>query len=184
MANVSEYWFVSFDQERVSKTITELLNAAQRCDFEKTFIDKIDARIKGSCKPLIDNENSWLFSSLTEMLVSESTLSEIDNLDITLQRKLEKVWVECNPDEINFTTLCLNSNSIWDQYIRSITPDIPTMLVDYVSIEIVERDRFAFFWDRICKTINNTQKTHLIAWYASAFQAVTEQEFIPPEWMK
>ena len=40
-------------------------------------------------------------------------------------------------DALDFGQLCLLSNSTWDNYTRSLTPESPTSLADFLSVDLV-----------------------------------------------
>lgn len=179
MLGAAEYWLVSFADSRILETEECFFRSAKNSGIEKSIMANIIS--KKSQESVIKDNASWIFASLNEMAISGTEkINGISELDPTLRNLVGVLWRECDIDEIDFEEVCLSSDSQWDKYIRSVTPDLPTMLSDFVSAELVPKDRFAYFWEKVSLRVNPKQKDMLVQWYKESAYSLTEEEIAFP----
>jgi hypothetical protein len=131
----------------------------------------------------IDSATQWLLVSLTQKLLAGSLDDQIPKIDRTITDALVKMWDDWNQhdiDRLDIEQLCLNSNSSWDRYTRNLTPDLPTMLSDYVLAIAEEHDKFQLLWIALRNTLTLQQQDILLSWYRAAAQSLTGREIILP----
>ena len=97
---------------------------------------------------------------------------------------IQVLWCSDGLDDVDFEQLCLKSTDPWDTYIRSLTPDLPTMLFDYLS-ELVGAidDRFLSLWARIVKTMPAEDISRIRGSYLEAARKAIDPGFVLPSWM-
>ena len=80
----------------------------------------------------------------------------------------------------------LSSTSNWDQYLRQVTPDLPTYLSDWASNNLQTPDRFRRFWAELFWVTSNREREVLRVWYEGEAKSVADPAFVleAPEWMR
>jgi|GEM_PF-1628601 len=184
MIDVKEYWLTSFTESRIEKTVAKFLDAVKSCGLGNFFLNRVNALLENRNDLLLDVDTAWLLGSITELIISGTVINDMDEFAPMIKEKIASIWMECDLGGMDFSELCLNSESTWDQYIRGVTPDLPTMVADYVAVEITGKDRFLLFWDRVGKSLPSAQKVNLLNGYKSAAYELSGQKFVPPSWME
>jgi hypothetical protein len=77
-------------------------------------------------------KGAWLFQTLAKNLVNDDQLDATTKLVLERTRRKHAV-----ADDLDFEQLCSRSNSAWDNYTRSLTPELPTSLADFLSVDLV-----------------------------------------------
>lgn len=67
----------------------------------------------------------------------------------------------------------LNSPSDWDRFIRSLTPDQPSMLSDLVSVDDKIVCNLEFVWCLAAELLSDTARKELADWYRAIFLELT-----------
>lgn len=182
MSGAKEYWHVSFAEERLKETYCMFEALLQKCEADTLTIDRINALIEGVGIPQMDEATGWLVLTITEQLLGGS-LTEGRPLNATVRDAIENMWKMVNrPDfrDVDFARLSLDSRSNWDGYIRSITPDLPTRLSDYVS-GLATKNKFELFWGAINAHLSSGERRELLNWYRSAAEALTGEPLRLPQ---
>jgi hypothetical protein len=185
MSTAKEYWLISFETQRMADTRKRFFDALGQCRLNKAAVARMEDLASGRAQANVASEdkgNIWLMASLTEDLVSRHS-HDSGLLDPAARGQIEKAWKAIDRMEVDLEKLCLNSDSEWDRYIRSTTPDLPMMLTDYLSQELITQDKFVRFWCNISSKLPATQKQELIRWYGTAARSLTGQDFHVPSWM-
>ena len=167
MSGATQYWDIDFGVERVKKTRSMLDALLNKCKQPQSAVDRISRLISGDESP-IDDGTRWLLVSMTEQLLDGSVPAPALNAEI--KEALRQVWIDS--DSIDFTELCLASRSNWDQYLRTITPDLPTTLADYVSA-IANQSKFEILWGFVNAKLTPKARHELFSWYRSTGHALT-----------
>ena len=164
-----QYWETNFSTARVKESRTMLDALVKRCDLEEVIANRVAGLISKE-ESLVDEGTRWLLVSMTEQLLEGSITAP---LDTAITEALRREWNQWqNLDEIDFKRCCLNSTSNWDQYLRNATPDLPTMLADYVSV-IASNSKFEVLWGFINVNLTVQQRHELLRWYRSTGQSLT-----------
>lgn len=169
MSDTTQYWETNFSAARVKESRAMLEALLKRCDLEDVTANRITDLISREELP-IDEGTRWLLVSMTEQLLEGSITTPLDTAITEVLRREWDQWQ--NLDEIDFKRCCLNSTSNWDQYLRNATPDLPTMLADYVSA-IASNSKFEVLWGFINVNLTVKQRHDLLSWYRSTGQSLT-----------
>ncbi len=175
LSGAKEYWSTSFSKERIEKTISMFQSMLEHSDIEKSTRERMNELISGKAESSLDTRTAWLLRSITQMIVTNSLGDRSPRLDPAIREILVNAWAK-QANTIDFQGLCLGSKSQWDEYIRSLTPDLRTYLPDYVSAEIIGQNKFASLWSTIKNNLTPKQRTELLGVYRSAGQSLTGQE--------
>jgi hypothetical protein len=168
MSGASQYWDIDFGVERVKKTHSMLDALLKKCRLPQSAVDRINRLVSGDESP-IDDGTRWLLVSITEQLL-DGSVPQAPALDADIKEALRQVWIDS--DAVDFTELCLASRSGWDQYLRTITPDLPATLADYVSA-IANQSKFEVLWGFINAKLTAKARHELLSWYRSMGHALT-----------
>jgi hypothetical protein len=182
MSDAEQYWLTSFSEERVEETSSMLQALLRKCGAAKPTIDRINA---SSARKADDSRTKaeWLIVQMTTLLLANSPQVDSSQLNPSIREALagaRDTWNQRDLDEVDFEELCLNSKSEWDQYIKGLTPDLPTMLSDYLN-EILEGDKFSRLWGFVNGSLDSRQKHELLAWYRTTAKSLTDRELALPE---
>ncbi len=179
MGGEKEYWLISFARSRTQRTDAMLHSSLNECGVEKSTITRVDALIADKTASGLDSETSWLLTSITEMLVHNSLGAQANALEPDIRNAVSAAWTRLHSGALDFESLSLESESAWDQYIRGLTPDLPTYLSDYVSA-VVRQNEFEALWGFIKMSLRPNQKSELLRWYGSVAESLTgERRALP-----
>jgi hypothetical protein len=171
MSGAKQYWDTDFAPERVRKTRSAFDVLLKTCKVEEAAVNRISG-LGSEAESPIDDGTRWLLVSMTEQLL-DSSVTEGPPLDNAVKDALKNEWKQWKePSEIDFKTLCLTSTTNWDQYLKSITPDLPAMLADYV-VAIASQSKFEVLWGFINARLPAKQRHELLNWYRSVAQSLT-----------
>lgn len=173
MVKVGEYWHTDFSAERLKKTALMLQTCLDNCHIDKLAVDRVNALIAQKKATPVDENVRWTFIHLTQLLSQDAPEIKNLKLDPASKEAILNAWERCNQylSEIDFQELCLSSQTEWDRYLRSATPDLPTYLSDYVSTITATRDKFEFLWEFIKRHLSSTQQKEVLSWYRQAAQS-------------
>jgi hypothetical protein len=184
MGTAKEYWLISFDPTRLARTRREFFDALDRCRLGKAAIARLEEIAQGAAvNDAYDVKTTPVLASLTRHVVGDLIADSIGVPAQAVTAKVEEVWNAREEVEMDFEKLCLTSESEWDRFIRSTTPDLPMALADYLSEELVTNDRFVRFWNAISSKLSVEEKRELLDWYVTAARSLTGEEFKIPQWM-
>jgi hypothetical protein len=77
-------------------------------------------------------KTAWLFRNLHEELLNDQALDQ--QIKPALARSRNKFSFA---SELNFEEMCLQSSIAWDEYTRSLTPELPASLAYLVSTDLL-----------------------------------------------
>src|SRR5712691_4459739 len=162
MSERAEYYHVEFSAARVDATWSTFDNLLKECEAEREII--VDSLLADKSDTLLDDGTEWLITVLTERLLNDRATNEpeLDSEVLALLGGLRSVLA--GRRGIDFSKLCLGSDSEWDKYTRSVTPEIPSMLGHEVSA-ILTRNDFGAIWNFINSRLTDAQKRKLLDWY-------------------
>jgi len=184
MGTAKEYWLISFDPTRLARTRREFFQALDRCRLGRAAIARVEEIAQGAAaNDAYDVKTTWVLASLTAHVVGDRIADSIGVPAQAVAAKVEQAWNASEEEEIDFEKLCLTSESEWDRFTRSTTPDLPMALADYLSEELVTNDRFVRFWNAISSKLSIEEKRELLDWYVTAARSLTGEEFKIPQWM-
>jgi hypothetical protein len=180
VSGAKEYWLSNFSDERLQRTYFMLRELIQKCGLERQVTQRILALAGEQQTPHLQEGTEWLLISLTEQLLNNS-LEQGRELSPAIKEALAKPWNEGkgSGSEVNLEQLSLASESEWDNYIRALTPDLPTSLVDYFR-SVEAEAKFWLLWAVVDTKLTRDQKQELLLWYRRVGRSITGEEFVLP----
>lgn len=163
----STYWNTSFEPARVARTRAALTRAFSKHERAAAVIGSLLERSAVSDTV----SESWLLSSMTELLVN-SGVDEVSGEVIELARA---AWHTATVGSMDWSDLCVRSDSDWDRTIKALTPDLPSWLGDFVAIDLQCVDSFGLFWSEVRDTLTLDQRNELRHWYERTALDLTGQ---------
>ena len=163
MSGRPEYWLISFSNERLENTFSVLRKTLKRCGVEDSIVERITLLID-KCDQSGDTFSQALIAHITELLANND--GALPPLESSLQRTVSEMWRQYGySDPELFDQLCLESKSDWDRYIRSLTPDLPTMTSDFIMLDMVAPKKVKLLWTSIESVLPPDKRIKLLNWY-------------------
>jgi len=159
------YWHAHFDPERVQSTERALLQAFRE---DLAASRAIASAVQGSV-PQEQNADVWLLSSMTEMLIASGD----NTLSAKIVESARLAWQMAQGQVHDWRDICTRSQSNWDETIKSLTPDLPCWLADFVAVELQSVDAFGMYWSELTEAISSTERNELVRWYERTAQELT-----------
>ena len=169
MNAASEYWLTSFSPQRCEVTDSMFRTVLSSVGLEESTLQRINRLVGESSRVEFDILTKTTVIELTEKLLAGVSSDDVPELDMNVRERMIAVWDKWHQQQgIDFDEECLSSNSDWDIYLRSLTPDLPTWLSDYVFGVVEEQDKFNLLWDFINTGLTASERNKLLLWYESA----------------
>lgn len=189
MSGATVYWNISFSRERLVETEKGYVKRLQSIGLND---DSIDALLQRSEKNNLNDEivktSLWLFWTLTEHLISSWSTGPLADLDehkkIGIQQLFRAIDEKRFPN--NLEEVSNASDSEWDEYLKKLTPDLPSFLSDYAEIHIAGFEKFRVFWMEASKLLGTKLRKSLIEWYLDEVKEIADPNFNLqiPEWIR
>lgn len=180
MSGATEYWFISFSRERVARTRQLLETLLRAADVSQIVADRIRTLTGETPKSTIDDRTAWLLLSITEMLFEDELPDEYKRLDPAIRRVVVEGWSNQTRVTMNLEERLCSSNTSWDRYIVSLTPDLPTYLADYASLHIARKSQFDSMRSFLSMALTSEQQAELMTWYSSVAQSLAGEPVVLP----
>jgi len=157
----SDYYHINFSEKRIERTRNDARKLATNCIVHQASSFNLEELIGSNpCREEF-NRTAWLFQSLIDTLVGDA------KLDAEIRRILENSRHELTQvDSGELASACSRADSVWDKFVRGLTPELPTSLSDFVSTDLAANVRL----NHILKRLTQSQKDSLF----SRFRAVAE----------
>lgn len=181
MGSASQLLNISYTDKRQNETVRLLQEAFKKFKADTNSINRIDKILFGPLSRHEDVQSAWFLESLTEEIVTGEYDSDASTLSPELITKVSARWLATEINQPDFEALNLASNSKWDIYVRSLTPDQPSMLSDFLSSGLLRPWRFLRFWKSLDFT--DTERANLRSWYKSSANKITTEDFELPAWI-
>ena len=182
VCGAKEYWLTDFSDKRAERTHAMLQNVLRKCGVDETVMKRVEVLVEEGGESRINDGTGWLLVVITKELL-ENSLAGSPPLSPAIKGPLARAWAEVtNTDfeKLDFEELCLASTSLWDTYTRSLTPDLPTLLADFVKLTAMRRD-FDLLWTAINAHLSEDQRRELVDWYRVVGQSMTGEPLeLPP----
>jgi hypothetical protein len=122
---------------------------------------------------------------LTDILagIREEKSLAVD-VDMATKHTVANLWVQVRNPLVNFDTICVNSNSNWDVYTRSLTPDLPTFLSDYLADLLRRTTDTRKFWSSLADAVSRQDRQSLAGWYSTSAAKLAGEPVRLPAWLK
>jgi len=163
MNGATNYYQINFSDERLQATRQSIRDLERKCGLgessEMNLEDLVDSR------PERDQfyKGAWLFRTLANNLADDDQLDAPTKLVLERTRRQHSVM-----DDLDFQQLCSRSNSAWDNYTRSLTPELPASLADFVSEDLVASQLLT----SVLSQLTQAQRDELL----SRFQSIAKSD--------
>lgn len=182
------YWHVDFDDGRVKRTERMFLDGVRKVSSTAASqIADLFVPQEASSKQIATT--LWLFGALFDQLSSTDSMASSPRMDRGTLLSILSLWSssansEGDTDEIE--RAALRSNTEWDHYLRSLTPDLPTSLADFASIHLQRPHRFRRFWAHMSWMVSREDRHSLLEWLVSEVVKLADPTFelAIPDWMR
>src|SRR5258708_5234195 len=108
MSGASEYWLVSFADERVQRTYSMLQKLVKKAGLERAAVDRIKSLVDRSRAASASDGSKWLLTHITQMILNDSAELERVTLAPEIREVLANAWHEFGlayVDDIDFREL-------------------------------------------------------------------------------
>jgi hypothetical protein len=182
VSGAEQYYFVSFAPERIQETFSRVKKLLERSGLPNSKTQRIQELIEGRPRPIVEDKTAWLLLSITQMLRDSSLGDLAGKLPPSVEKLLCNAYVSANSDTdaIDFEKENLASTCAWDQYVRKLTPALPTCLSDYLSMDLLKQGQFERFWNDVCSTMTDSERKQTLDWYRLVGSALTGEELCLP----
>jgi hypothetical protein len=159
-ARVDEYWLTNFSDERIAGTRQEI------CDLLDAYrIDSQNAEvILAGLKRKHNSIKLGPLEEITMLFMSGEADDILPNLDTTLTEPFTERWNSRALEGLDLTGCCLNSSSVWDRYIATLTPPIVDCLASHCN-KTVMVSQLEYVWCCLGEILTVHQKAQLVEWY-------------------
>jgi hypothetical protein len=160
----SDYYQINFSEKRIERTRIDARKLATKCIVHQASSFNLGELIGSNPRREELNRTAWLFQSLIDMLVGDT------KLDAEIRRILENS--RHGPtlvDSGELASACLRADSVWDKFVRGLTPELPTSLSDFVSTDLAANALL----NHILKQLTQSQKKTLFSRFIAGAKSVS-----------
>jgi DNA-directed RNA polymerase specialized sigma24 family protein len=167
IGSAAEYYHCDFSSERLEETRRLMLALANKCGLCGVVQEAISGLVANDPERKQSSTNGWLFSVVADKLATDR------ELDTATRIVLQEMRSENSPGaEIRFERIGTESVTNWDKYIRSLTPEIPSTLANFVSVDLLTSAQLR----RVLTRLTPGQRAALLARFRSTAKAFTGVE--------
>jgi len=181
MGGASGLYERSYEERRQLETVRLLREALNKSNVGDTFSARMEDILYGPVANDKDKKAAGFLGWRTEDIQRGKYTAAECWLSPELTRKISENWLATTVNVPGFEALNLASTSKWDVYIRSLTPDLPTMLSDFVSAAIIRPWHFVMFWTSI--DLTGDERSELRGWYKYIANKAKIHDFRLPSWI-
>jgi hypothetical protein len=175
LSGAEDYHTISFSEQRKEQTKSELLSSIERARAQDAFAGVVEEWDSVSRDDLTA---AWIYSGLTEDLLSGDITDEDPNLDPLVAGAIADSVTPYKLATFEFVEKCEASQGPWDSYIKRLTPGQPTALADQLAGMLTAR-RFRLLWDSVRTKLTPAQQQQLITWYREMAKSRGRREMTP-----
>lgn len=177
---VKDHISISYLPERILETRNQFSNLLASCDLdEETRI----ATLSGLQRKRYSKTQLIVFEDITKLLV-ENYFDDVEpKLDPFIKQLVADAWKYTQSlaseepfspyDEVDLNYLSLESETPWDRYICSLTPEIPDNLANTISGDVTTVPALECTWCLVSENVKAYQKKELLDWYVTTTTNVT-----------
>jgi hypothetical protein len=189
MGGTDTYWNIDLSQQRVARTVHSFSKALRDSGLSSTAVTQmLDLFAEKQTDVEAVATTLWLFSALSDQLISSNSTGSRPEVSANTLRVVRSMWQASARDAASeeFERTALASQSEWDRYLRSLTPDLPTYLSDWAAQNLKNADRFQRFWAQLFWITSATDRRILQNWYQAEAGKLADPSFSPmlPQWMR
>lgn len=132
ISDASDYYLVNFSAERLDRTRQSLRGLSRRCKLVPAALIALEELLANRSDRDQLQKTAWLFRSLHEEILADR---EVEPSTKTVLAHIRSKFAFA--DDLPLEQICLQSTTSWDQYIRSLTPELPASLAHLVSTSLL-----------------------------------------------
>jgi hypothetical protein len=183
------YWNANFSDGRVSRTARSFVESLETTDVSSAGRLQISDLLTNASRGSEEATTLWLFGALTDQLVSGTSPATPPNMAGSTLPVVRSLWAARSSSDNaseEFEQGALASETEWDRYLRSLTPDLPTFLADWAGTALQQPDDFRRFWAQLFWVVSKEDRRSLRGWLESEAKKVADPSFVvkAPEWMR
>jgi hypothetical protein len=175
LGGATEYWLISFAEERLLRTQT-LFDAAWTTHDPDAAASK--AINNWALTSESDCRDGWLLNSLTLHLLRNRKGNNEASFESAILNALERIQERHPGSDIDLDNISMASKTEWDMFIRSITPDLPQMLGDYISV-LLSGQHFRVIWSALIAELPESNDRDLVEWFRFEARAFMGADILP-----
>jgi hypothetical protein len=174
IAGASDYYLISFSEDRVAATREAVQALARRCGFTSQASQRINELCSARVKRHEKQATAWTFTIVSDELQHDQ------QLDAATREVLLRAHERFAVDSETLKQRCAESPTAWDVYTRQLTPDIPHTLSDFVSVGLATEAQLDFILQRL----DSDQRSVLLTRYRVTAMRVTSlsESELPDSW--
>ncbi len=181
LANAKKYWSADFSEERESVTSRMFFDSVACRGLGDSFTSRIRELVSIESRSESDRNFDLLFCIITEALIARRPQA----VPLSVIESVARKWRILVSDELDsLDALAEGSQTPWDAHLRSLTPDLPTHLPDWVFTICRQTADCQKFWNSLLNSLPSADRTTLIEWYGAEAREITGEEFHPSTWMR
>lgn len=175
MAGAEQYYDVAFTADHLAATRHSMLGLARQCNFSSKATQRIDELCTPKVKHNEMQTTAWMF----RMILMKELLYD-EQLDANIRELLLRAHEQFASDNVALERCCVQSSTEWDIYTRSLTPDLPACLSDFVSVALIPEAQLDFVFRRL----SGDQRSALLNEYRAAKLRMTGrgEDELPDTW--
>jgi hypothetical protein len=173
VGDTEEYWLISFAEERLQATRKDLLSLPRKCGLDAASEERLSDLCRERANRGEREKTAWLLRVVTAELLRDSEVTPEIRLVLECARTTSQ-------SAEAFDQVSIESQSPWDRRIRDLTPDLPTLLGDWVSVGVLAEAAL----DDILTHLSTEQQQLLRGRFKAAAMKVTGMREIelPDSW--
>lgn len=183
VSSADTYWLASFEIARVERTMVRISGLLIRSVSKNSALSRKFVDLEN----FANGQSSEIYPDLIEVMMDlliSGDLSSDSHMDVNVSEHIINIWKEVGKNNIDYSKYCEESRGEWDIIISSLTPDLPCMTADFVSLELESRDRVANFWSYISSSLDAAAVISVIRWYEDVANDLTGARKLVPNWMR
>lgn len=162
------YYLTSFSKARIAETaklFTEALVDAG-CSCPHLFLpDDATATVKLLA----------LLGQITDGLLAGNFNDGFPLLPVVLRKSIESSNYATSFEDFDFEDLCVSSDTPWDLYLRSLSPELPTAVSDYLHL-LIGQVEFIRLWNYLLKNHTKEELQTIQNWYSQMVEILTGEK--------
>jgi hypothetical protein len=181
VSGVEQYWLTSFADERVRETSLRLERLLEQSGVGPSVVSRMRQLAAGQAGGQSDEKPAWLLLEITQMLCRSSAPDRTVELSSRLREIVCRSFTLGAKAAPDFEAENLQSHSHWDEYVRRLTPDLPSSLSDYVASVVRTQGEFAAFWSHVRASSRRADRTEILNWYRRQMSVLAGKDVTLPE---
>lgn len=175
----NNYYEANLSADRKKKTWDIFVNALNSLSLQK----KIEVFISGGECSSDDEILSifWLFIEDEFFHIKDRNHFFLTDKKVIELSTIVKSVID---DDISvYENTEISSTTKWDRYLASTTPEIPSALSDFYSIDVSNKSNFKKFWSQSILILNDDEQPKLILFLTKRYEELTEEKCVLPNWL-